>query len=159
MSPRIIRNCTGVTVVEIVTVLSIIAILSAISLPAVFWMYSEYERASARESLQTAILRASSRASALATRVVFAFDNTGHGYSVGPDYTPLASPASPETIERTGELPRSVTINPTQPLLFDSRGYLVDATGQLTEAHLVLSQNGTAFTSMTVGPTAGVTFD
>jgi prepilin-type N-terminal cleavage/methylation domain-containing protein len=149
----------GFTLIEVLTVVFIVSVLLGVAAPATVELYRSYERSGTLQLLIADVRRASGRAALLGTRVVFSIDATGEAYSFGPDYPPYSAPAAAETVEFNRTLPRSISISPKQNVIFDSRGVSIDASGNPTALHYVVSQNGKAFSNLTITPVGAIEFE
>ena len=147
----------GFSMIEMVVVLAILAIVASSALPGYGQMFASFNRQNAVNQIEFDIRRARSEALADGTRGVIAFAGGGSEYSFGIDQLPYSNPAVANTQEFRRVLPKNVTASSSVPLVFDSRGYLINASsGAITSATLSINYEGTQFCSGSVFSTGTI---
>lgn len=151
----------GFTMIELVVTLSLLSIMMGLGYPSLAELRRSFVRNSAKQQLDFDIHRAKSEAVKVGARTVMTVSGGGSVYSLGYDYPPYNSPAAADSGQSifVRNLPRSFSISLSQALIFDSRGYVVDGNGILSNVNTTLSDNGTAFLGATVFPTGYIQYN
>jgi prepilin-type N-terminal cleavage/methylation domain-containing protein len=152
-SPLTLVAERGFSLLEVLTALAISSILALTAVLNVPEVMESFKRSEARQQLFYDIKRARNEASASGARTVMRIDGSGTSYAVGLDRFPFSSTMSMDSQLFLRELPNRITLNQSQTLVFDPRGYLIDSAGDLTTTTLTLSSVGTDFYSANVYPT------
>lgn len=148
----------GMTLLELLVAMGLFSILAFAGALQFGELVGSFNRNNARHDLEFDISRIRSEAGAEGTRVVLVVGATRTSYSIGFDRLPYASPPVIEVPLFRRNLPNDVTITGTQPLIFDSRGYVINEAGQLTNTVLTMSYQGRPYLTATVYPTGHVAF-
>ena len=139
--------------------MTILAVIASIAFPDYGELAASFNRQNALNQIEFDFRRARGEALSTGTRGIISFSSGGNVYSYGFDYVPYASPAAAESEEFRRELPANITVASDIPVLFDSRGYLVDVNGNLTTANLTLSYDGASFCTGSVLSTGTISFN
>jgi len=152
------RASLGMTLLELLVAMGLFSVLAFAGAVQFGELMGSFNRNNARHELEFDVSRIRSEAGAEGTRVVLVIGADRSSYSVGFDRLPYASPPVIEVPLFRRNLPNDVTVAATQPLIFDSRGYVINEAGQLTNTVLTLSYQGTSYLTATVYPTGHVAF-
>lgn len=145
-----LQDDKGFSLTEIMVTLGLSMIFLMFAIPDYSQMSEAVNRRAAREVIDADIARARGTAIAEGARSIITISALNTGYTVGVDYLPYNNPPAADSLVFATQLPETVEISVSDTLVFDSRGYLVDATGTPTTQVLTLSQNGTMYQSGTV---------
>lgn len=149
-------TASGFCALEMVCAIAISLVLLAIGVTGWSQTLGAFNRSSTISLLVSDIQRAKSEAITNGGRGHFEFLNATNTYRFVMDYPPYDTPLATEHVVFTGELPNGITVEPSQPLLFNSRGFIIDTSGDISSLTLNISQNDEPFESMTVYPTGRV---
>lgn len=144
---RLIASQTGFSILELLVAMGILLIISAVAMANVPEMLRSFKQNNLRREFEFILRRAKSEAAQEGTRTILALENTGTEYSLGFDYLPYNSPAAADNVILNRTLDDEFAITSDQAIIFDSRGYLIDETGQLTQTSLIFYQSGQAIIS------------
>lgn len=152
------RASSGMTLLELLVAMGLFSVLAFAGALQFGELMGSFNRNNARHDLEFDVSRIRSEAGAEGTRVVLVIGADRSFYSVGFDRLPYASPPVIEVPLFRRNLPNDVTVTATQPLIFDSRGYVINEGGQLTNTVLTLAYQGANYLTATVYPTGHVAF-
>lgn len=158
LSYRRFAAASGFTMLEMVTTLFLLAIVTAVGILNFQPFRDSFRRHTTRQNLDFDIHRAREEAVKAGARGILTVNSGGTSYTVGLDVYPFNSTGTIETTLFTRNLPHNFTLSASQSIIFDSRGFLIDASGAVTNTTLTLSDHGTQYLSGTVYPTAYVNF-
>lgn len=149
----------GVTLMELVTAIALMSIVTAMGVSQLPELIQSVDRNNARHELEFDVARAQSEAAAYGTRLVLAVGSGGTSYSMGFDNLPYAAVPAIEQHIFTRRMRNNMTLSTSQPVVFDSRGFLVDANGTLTTTTITVSHRGVPTLSAVLYPTGHIDFD
>jgi hypothetical protein len=135
---------------EVLVALALSVILTAIGVVNHSQLRQSFDRNNTLKTLESDLRRAKARALVEGARGIIEF--SASSYSFGIDYQPYSIPAEFAQAEFLRNLPGSVLIE-SDPIIFDSRGYLVDELGDLVTRDILLFQRGTLFLAVRIFPT------
>jgi type II secretory pathway pseudopilin PulG len=150
------QESSGMTMVEMIASLGIISIVGAIGIVNLPELTGSLDRNNLRHTLELDITRSQADASSMGSRVVFVFSNGGRTYRAGFDNLPYSDPPAIDTNIFTRTLKDSLAITPSQQIIFDSRGFLVNSLGQLTTTTVTVLRNGINTDTLTIYSTGTV---
>jgi Tfp pilus assembly protein FimT len=138
----------GFSVIESIIVIAITAILVSTALPDFVAISASFNRREALEIFVADLRRARLEAVAGGARVIVDVNTSGDGYTVGIDRIPYSSTQTPDASLFVRNLPSNINIGTVSQLIFDSRGYLVNATGIPTSLTASLDFNGSSYSTV-----------
>lgn len=133
---------SGFSILELLVAMMILVVISSVAFANAPEVMRSFKQNNLRREFEFVLRRAKSEAAQEGTRTILAFENAGASYSVGFDYLPYNDPVAADEVFLSRAFGDDFTISSDQTIIFDSRGYLVDETGQLTQTFLTLYQQG-----------------
>ena len=150
----------GFSLIEFLTVIAIMSIVFAFAVPSFREMELSMDRGRSVRQLEADIRKVQGIGLSRGLRAILQFDSTGSSYSVGLDYAPYSETGVADEILERGELPSTVSMmTSASPIIFDSRGYLINHEGNFTSVELYLRQDGAVFLSGHIPPNGFLSFD
>ena len=149
----------GYTLLEVLLTVLIFSVLLALAAPSMRELQGSVRRVGVERQLMSDLQRLRGDAGARGTRGVFTVLPGGESYAYGLDWLPFNRPAAVDGDGTLRTLPPGMAIEPEGTLIFDARGFLVDAEERPASASLTLSHDGYAFAVGTVLPTGALEFD
>lgn len=139
----------GFTLYEVLMVLVITAVLGAIAVPQLAELNRPMYRMNARSGVIQDMKRAQAESITKGCRGILKFFNDGRNYSFGCDFLPydVAIPPSADNITFSREFPGLIKATAENTMIFNSHGQSVDADGIISNAQVVLSDQGYAFSN------------
>ncbi len=146
------RTAAGFTLVEYMVVLSLSAMLVAIAVPNFAALDASFRRMQGRSQVEGDLLYARSLALKEGGRVAIIPSEGGASYTINVGRAPYA--AYPGTGVRilTRSFPSGVTLVRRDPLVFNSKGHLINEDGTMVKASLVLSWKAKPFATISLCP-------
>ncbi|NMC64512.1 MAG: hypothetical protein GYA55_15205 [SAR324 cluster bacterium] len=144
------RKESAFTLIEMLVTVLLLFVLAYTASSNVPELIQSFGRKNAKQEIDSDLRRARSEATKEGTRVVFEFINGGASYRVGFDYLPYSNPAVADKYIFQQNLSNDVTVSTSAPVIFDSRGYLIDASGDPTTVDIELRQDGAVFKTGTI---------
>jgi prepilin-type N-terminal cleavage/methylation domain-containing protein len=129
----------GFSLLEILVVLALLGIIFVFASPQLSSSTPAVERANVFKELRFDISRARTEAAAKGVRTIIAIGEDGKSYSLGYDYLPYNDPIEADDSFLDVNLPNTVSLASSQTIIFDPRGFLVDATGTPTTTALTVA--------------------
>jgi type II secretory pathway pseudopilin PulG len=143
---------TGNSLLEIVVTLLIFALVSVIAVPHLSQTKASFDRLQAKQQLEYWIERAQSISQSRSVRSLVIFSADGSSLTLGTDEIPYNNPVREDTALFVGELPDNITVETSGNLVFDSRGFLVNESGGLSQSKIALNYAGENFCTAVVYP-------
>lgn len=140
-----VRSESGITIVELLVAVSISALLMGSAVIQYSEISDSFNRQDAKQHVEADIARARAEALSEGALGILSIASNGKSYSVGFDRLPYSSPPSPDETFFIHELPNKITFGTSNSIIFNSRGYLVDETLQLSNSTLQFYDDGTEF--------------
>ena len=147
---KIILNQKGMGIFDLLVTMGILGIIAAIAIPDQSESRGAMNRAMAIAQFDTAITRARAEAVASGARTVFEISVSENAYRVGLDFAPYQVTPTIEEERYVGTLPGDVTMQSSADIIFDPRGYLIDATGATVQLDITFLENGTSYKTGTL---------
>lgn len=148
---RLRYTCAGFSVVEMLVTMTVFGIMVATAIPRYGLMAKSFARDSAVKQVDFGVRRAKAEAVANGVRSIVDFSADGSTYTVGIDKLPFSSPPVADQIIINEQLPSGTTANTsTTRLVFDSRGFLVDDSGNPITGSVTFRQAGSTFATGTI---------
>lgn len=148
------KTSGGFTLVEMLVVVSITGIISGV----VAYYYGDFSNSfasnQARQTFEGDILRSRNEAVSTGARAIFTLDSTG--YTVGIDYIPFSAGLTADKTIMRRTLPKGIALTLSQPIIFDSRGYLISSAGSYTSTVCSMTVSGKPFYSKTIYSTGAI---
>lgn len=135
------RRERAFTLLEVIVTLAIMALLSLATVLEVPALLDAFNERNARELFDQDLRRARAEATREGCRVLFQFESGGNIYKVGRDRPPYSSPAAVEEQIMVRNLPKNITVTAGQTVMFDARGYLIDAAGNPSQTSVTFQVN------------------
>lgn len=145
----------GYSLVELMVALSLSGIVAGIFSLQLDTFYWNSQESRVTETFRADVRRSQAEAQAQGGRIIIAAANSGNSYSIGLDLSPYDSTGIADSTINTRDLPDGFVINVGSGLIFDPRGFVIDATGALTTTSITLQRNGVTFLATGINP-AGV---
>lgn len=149
----------GISLMEMLVTVTLLAVVAKTATHNVSELLDSFDRSTARNAIEFDLRRARAQAAAQGTRTIFEIDADGGGYTVGYDYIPYSAPPAIAEDAFTRNLPTGITIATDQTIIIDSRGYIVDEGGELTQTSIVLSEDEVSYAESTLYPTGYFDYD
>jgi len=156
---KLFKGESAFSIFEVMVVIALLAILTAVGVLNYSEFKDSFDRSNSLKQIEFDIRRAKAFAVKEGTRGILAPLNNGSSYSFGYDYLPFTVPAVADNQIFLQNLPGKVTVDFDSPLIFDSRGYLIDDFGALVTQKIELSQNGIQFAALEIFPTGAIEYD
>lgn len=159
-----VRDAKGLTLLEVLVTLaltSVVGVTTILSLPAI---KAPFDRLNARAQLVQDLKRAQAEAVTVGCRGIFRVAANGQSYSFGCDLLPYdtTNPPKEDVISFSRPLPHLLTMSVSGPIIFNSRGNVVDAWGDMTNIDINLNQSvsgmPTSYVSATLLGTGALEF-
>ena len=148
------EHLRGFTIIELLSSLAIFFIIMSIGAPQVRQILHSIDRATAIKQVEFDLRRVRSEALAQGVRFIVLWNNDGHTFTAGADYVPYNDPASYDEMFFSSTIQSPISLIPSPPLMiFDSRGFLVDDTGNLINATIGFYYNGSQYGASTLSAT------
>lgn len=138
----------GFSALEVLVVLAITSIVLATALPDFHALTSSFNRRDSLDVLVSDLQRARSEAVAEGARTIVTVNAGTDGYVVGIDRVPYSVLENPDEVLFTRDFPANVNVGGVAQLIFDSRGYLVDASGTPTSATATITFDGDTYATV-----------
>ncbi len=148
---------SGISALEIIAVMTIMFLFSALAMPEVATMLDSFEKRNFREQFELDVRMAKLQASAEGARSFISF-NADRTYTIGVDYPPYSTPAVADKVIATTSIPQEAGVLVSQSILFNSRGYLIDNTGQLSNLTFDLIFKGETFADGSIFATGSLSY-
>jgi prepilin-type N-terminal cleavage/methylation domain-containing protein len=148
----------GFTLAEVLIVISLMSILALIGVSSMPDLQESQRRGLARHILENEIASTKALGAAEGGRAILVFDASGNSYTVGLDYPPYSATAASDVVRFARNLPPGVTGISNQAIIFDSRGFLIDVSGDLTNTTVSLWDQSGNFAAGTIYPTGYVAY-
>lgn len=155
MLHRSVGSSRGFTLIELLIVVVMTSVLARIAYPSFAELRRSFVRNSMKQQLESDVHRVRTEAMRQGVRALLSTSGDGSSYSIGFDYAPYSSPVAIDagSVIVTRRVANGFSLTVSQPLMFDSRGYGVDADGAPDVATYSLSDGTETFLSATVYPT------
>ncbi len=147
----------GTSVVELLVAVTIFSVLTAIAVPSVITVRESFDRHFGKSQVEFALRRARSDSVDRGTRGILRFSKDGASYSFGFDYLPFSSAPIEDYVSFIRDLPPKVTVL-GDPLVFSSQGFLVDVSGNPTDAKFILSYAGEEYCTGKIHSTGNIEY-
>ncbi len=122
----------GFSVIDLLVASTTMLVLIATAVPTLTDLLASFERNAAIEQVTFDLQRARQEAIAQGTKAILTIHGDGTNYSVGTDLLPYSAPPNADVTIFSNSLPSRVTMNSSQTVIFDSRGFLIDDNSQST---------------------------
>jgi len=146
----------GASIIEILASVSILTTMIATGVPQTTALWETFEGSKAVKQFVINVRRARIESLTAGTRGVLKVDVDADGFSFGIDAAPYSNPALSDYSVFRENLGESITLNTSDTLIFDSRGFLVDVDGDPTTAAFSISVKGDLFASGTISSSGRV---
>lgn len=159
---RLKRNELGFTLAEMLVVISLLGLLTMSAAPKFTELSASFDRMNAKSYIIQDLKRAQAESITEGCRGIFAVDADSNGYSFGCDYLSYdtAVPPSADTISFRRQLPSTVRVTVTAPIIFNSRGHAVDPDDILNNVTINLNNvDGVNFAAGTLLGTGVFTYE
>lgn len=154
-----INSQTGISIVELIAGFAIFGLIIVSAIPHLGDLNQTFSKSNAIKEIEFSIQRAKSEALANGSRAIFAVSGDGRSYSVGFDVLPYSSsPAIADTILFQEILPSTITLDLANPLIFDSRGFLIDESETPTTRSITFYSSDSDYCSATILSTGQTSF-
>jgi len=140
----------GATLFEVMATALVFVALSALAVPNLVELKGSFERHRGKAEFQSAIREAKARAVSEGTRAILNVSTDGASYTFGFDLVPFNDPPKEDSTESIRDLPENVTLSLSNPVVFNSQGYLIDETGSLANVNAELKYFGDTYCKATV---------
>jgi hypothetical protein len=137
-------------------VLGVVMGIGAAQLPV---LMESINRNNSRNEFEYDLARAQNEAASMGTRVVMTPAADGRSYQFGFDNLPYANPPVIEQPIFTRRLPTGITIGASQAVIFDSRGFLVNAEGNYTTTTITFLSGERHRETALIYPTGTIIFN
>lgn len=141
-SRRFERAFTLLEMMVAVSILMVIGLTTAFVTPD---LLDSFNRKNAKQIFDSDMRHARSEATREGCRVVVTFLNGGNRYQLGRDHLPYNTPPAADDVFLTRTLPKNVTVTAAQTIAFDSRGYLINSTGDPVSTAITLKLRNVEF--------------
>lgn len=142
----------GFTLIEYMVVLTLSMMLVAIAVPNFAALDASFRRMQGRSQVEGDILYARSLALKEGGRVAIIPSQDGTSYKINVGHAPYGAYPGTSTEISARSFPSGVTLVSRDPLVFDSKGHLVNADGEMVKASLVLSWKAKPFVTISLCP-------
>jgi len=134
----------GFTLANLLVTISILAISTAAALPQVSRLRATFNRMNAEAYLTQDLKRAQAESITQGCRGIFIIAPDGRSYSFGCDYLVYDTtvPPQPDNVTLRRKLPDNFLIQASQPIIFNSKGQTVDASGIISNTTITLVETG-----------------
>lgn len=147
----------GFTLPELVVVVGVIGIVVGAFVLSFIGFKDSFNRTQAKYQFESDIRRARNEAVSAGGRAIVRIASPYRSYSIGIDYYPFSGTNTADKTLFSRTLPDGMTVTSSQPLIFDSRGYLVDSSGSPASSTVRMSSKTEAnFFQATVYSTGGI---
>lgn len=146
----------GFTFFETMIVLTLVAIISLVGIMQFSSINNDAQDTSAIQLFRTDMQRAKAEAAARGGRMIVKASSTNTSYSAGIDYPPYSGTLTADTNVFTRNLPLHMTVSFSSTLIFDPRGFLIDANGNMTTGSATLLRNGSGVRAFAIDTLGGV---
>ena len=148
---RSLKVSVGYSVLELLGVISIVSIVIGGAVLHFDELLASFRRHDGIQQIEFALRRARVESIASGALGVFSPTLNGDAYRFGVDIAPFGDTATADSMFFSKELPHKITIEPTDDLVFDSRGYLVNSSsGALTSSVLSLKYEGISYCTIAI---------
>lgn len=145
----------GYSLVELMVALSLSGIVAGIFSLQLDTFYWNSQESRVTETFRADVRRSQAEAQAQGGRVIIASANSGNSYTIGLDLSPYDSTGIADSTINTRDLPNGFVLNLGAGLIFDPRGFVINASGAVTTTSITLQRNGATVLSTAINP-AGV---
>ncbi len=149
----------GYTVFELVITLALIGLILAGLTPKLSQLLNSMDRNKAIQQVEFDLRRARIEAVSQGVRSIVNIQSDGKAYTVGLDYVPFSSTNTADSTLLTAKLPNKITISCSEPLIFNSRGFLVNTEGNPVSRTIAIKSNDVPFGAATISPSGAYEFN
>jgi type II secretory pathway pseudopilin PulG len=159
------HDAKGLTLLEALVALAITSIVGVTTILSLPTIKAPFDRLNARAQLVQDLKRAQAEAVTVGCRGIFRVAANGESYSFGCDLLPYDedNPPQEDVVSFSRSLPHLLTMSVSGPIIFNSRGNVVDPWGDMTNIAINLNQsvNGapTSYVSATLLGTGALEFN
>jgi type II secretory pathway pseudopilin PulG len=156
--PRNANCCreAGFSIFETVVVMAVVATFLSIGMHHFDDSASAFRRSESQRQFEADVRRARQEAVAKGSRVALIMEGGNTYYSVGFDYLPYEGAATVEETAFRTSLPDGITLTLSAPILFDSRGMLIQPDGSPTTIVGTFGQGGSTYCAATLFPNGAI---
>ncbi|NBW40782.1 type II secretion system protein [bacterium] len=160
-----LKKASGFSLLDLLVAISIIGIVGFLGIPQIQNISASFNRLNTRTVFIQDLKQAQAKALTEGCRGIFTFLEDNSGYSFGCDYLAYDSsyPPQADIISFSRSFPSGISVNPSQQIIFNSRGLPVDANDIINSVsvNFVDSSGGSvyAFASGTLFATGLFSFD
>jgi Tfp pilus assembly protein FimT len=143
---------SGFSVMELLVVVTISTAIAASVIPGFTTMRGDLQKNNLKNSFAFDLRRARSEAIAAGTRVILSTSESGAQYELGIDEVPFNADGIPDQIFASKNIQAGFTVSASKKFIFDSRGFLVDLSGEIISDTIMLMHHGQSFYNGTILP-------
>lgn len=134
----------GFTLVELLVAMSIMALVGYVAVPHISAMTSGFDAVNAQSYVLHDLKRAQAQTVLEGCRGILEIDPSGRSYTFGCDYLPYDTnnPPQHDVMIFQRNLPGTVSISTTGPIIFNSRGQAVDSDDVINNVTVTLREGG-----------------
>lgn len=146
---RLFKN-QGFSLYEVLGVMTILGLLSVTGLQQYAVTLQSFRKMEAIQKFKSDVRRAKLESLAQGGHGALISDSGINGYRMGIDYFPYGSSPAIENELFAASLNERILLSLSAPLIFDSRGFMIDETGVPTSAAFSFSYDGVDYCSGTI---------
>ena len=148
----------GFSLMETVVVMAIASLIMGMGFQNFGALESSVNRGDAIQKVDSTLRKAKQTAASLSGRAILSIDLTNNLCKVGIDMLPYSNNGTADRNVFSVELPKDISFHSSAKIIFDSRGYLITDSGDLTSVTNTIYDGADLISTSVIYPTGFVEY-